>query len=67
MLLSEVTDRLSTLVGRKPMRLPVPAFCPLGTEAAAMLGVPRRAGALAELDGESTADSTLNALTAVPA
>jgi NADH dehydrogenase len=69
MLLSEVTDRLSALVGRKPVRLPVPGLlASLGTEAAAMLGVslPGRAGALAELDGESRLpDSTLNALTAV--
>jgi hypothetical protein len=51
------------------VRLPVPGLlASLGTEAAAMLGVslPGRAGALAELDGESRLpDSTENALTAV--
>jgi len=67
--LSEITDRLSALVGRNPMRVPVPGLlASLGTEAAAMLGVPLpgRAGALAELDGESRLpDSIENALTAV--
>ena len=69
MLLSEVVDRLSALVGRQPVRLSVPGLlASLGTEAAAMLGVslPGRAGTLAELDGESRLpDSIENALTAV--
>src|SRR6185503_12494096 len=49
-LLSDVADRLSALVGRAPVRLPVPGLlASLGTEAAAMLGLPLpgRAGALA--------------------
>jgi NADH dehydrogenase len=68
-LLSDVADRLSALVGRKPARLPVPGLlAALGTEAAAMLGVslPAHAGALAELDGASCLpDSIENALTSV--
>jgi uncharacterized protein YbjT (DUF2867 family) len=68
-LLSEVTDRLSALIGRKPVRVAVPGLlAALGTEAAAMLGValPARAGALAELDGESRLpDAIENALTSV--
>jgi len=69
MVLSEITDRLCALVGRKPLRVPVPGLlAALGTEAAAMLGVPLpgHAGALAELDGESRLpDSIENALSAV--
>ncbi|HET6899203.1 MAG TPA: NAD(P)H-binding protein [Vicinamibacteria bacterium] len=67
--LSEITDRLSAFIGRHPVRVPVPGLlASLGPEAAAMLGLPlpARAGALAELDGESRLpDSVENALTAV--
>jgi NADH dehydrogenase len=68
-LLSDVADRLCALVGRAPVRLPVPGLlASLSTEAAAMFGIPLpgRAGALAELDGESRLpDSIENALTSV--
>ena len=68
-LLSDVTDRLCALVGRKPVRLAVPGlFAAIGAEAVAMLGIslPGSAAALAELDGESRLpDSIENALTSV--
>jgi uncharacterized protein YbjT (DUF2867 family) len=67
--LSEIVDTLSELLGRRPLRLSVPsALATMGAEAAAMLGIPlpARAGALAELDGDSLLPASIeNALTSV--
>jgi uncharacterized protein YbjT (DUF2867 family) len=67
--LSEVVDTFSELLGRRPVRLSVPsALATMGAEAAAMLGIPlpARAGALAELDGDTLLPASVeNALTSV--
>jgi nucleoside-diphosphate-sugar epimerase len=67
--LSEVIDTLSELVGRRPVRLTVPsALATMGAEAATLLGIPlpARAGALAELDGDTLLPASIeNALTSV--
>lgn len=67
--LSEVVDKLSELLGRRPVRVSVPsALATMGAETAAMLGIPlpARAGALAELDGDALIPTSVeNALTSV--
>ena len=67
--LSEVIDTLSELIGRRPVRLTIPsALATMGAEAATLLGIPlpARAGALAELDGDTLLPPSIeNALTTV--
>lgn len=67
--LSEIIDTLSQLMGRRPVRLSVPsALATMGAEAATLLGIPlpARAGALAELDGDTLLPASVeNALTSV--